>query len=272
MDNQKIQETYQTGGELFFILGPCVIESRDHILFMAEKLKKLSQKKDFQLIFKSSFDKANRTSVESYRGPGLTEGLEILSEVKEEFELPLLTDIHQPDQAKIAADVVDILQIPAFLCRQTDLVIAAGETGAGINVKKGQFLPPYDMKHVAQKIESTGNENILLTERGHKFGYENLVNDMRAIPIMQKTGYPVVYDATHSSQKPGGGSTTGGIREYVPHMSRAAVAAGCEGLFLEVHDNPEDALSDSATQYPLEKLEGLLEQLIILNQTAKELE
>ena len=250
--------------KLFFILGPCVIESKDHTLFMAEKLKQISQKLKFRLIFKASFDKANRTSISSYRGPGLEGGLKILEAVKEKFDLPLLTDIHQPEQAQPASEVVDVLQIPAFLCRQTDLVIAAGETGNTINVKKGQFLSPYDVQHIVRKIETTHNKNIILTERGHKFGYNNLVSDMRSIPIMQdiEGHYPVVFDATHSAQMPGGSKTTGGCREFIPHLSRAAVAAGCDGIFMEVHDNPVEALSDSATQFPLKSVQELLKLLM----------
>ncbi|MCF7886272.1 MAG: 3-deoxy-8-phosphooctulonate synthase [Candidatus Marinimicrobia bacterium] len=249
---------------IFFILGPCVIESRDHVLFMAEQLKNISEEIGFPFIFKSSFDKANRTSINSYRGPGIEEGLKILEEVKQNFELPLLTDIHQPAQAVQAADVVNVLQIPAFLCRQTDLVIAAGETGRIINVKKGQFLSPYDVEHIAKKITSTGNKKIIFTERGHKFGYNNLITDIRAIPIMQNMEgqYPVVFDATHSAQMPGGSKTTGGCREFVPHLARAAAAAGCDGVFMEIHDNPKEALSDSATQYPLLQVKSLLQKVV----------
>jgi len=249
---------------IFFILGPCVIESRQHIMMMAERLKKLSEKLHFPLIFKSSFDKANRTSIASYRGPGLEEGIKILEEVKAEFEIPVLTDIHIPSQAGPAAEVVDVLQIPAFLCRQTDLLLAAGKTGKSINIKKGQFLAPQDMHHVVKKIETTGNKSIILTERGHKFGYNNLISDMRSIPIMQEVegNYPVVFDATHSAQMPGGSKTTGGSRNYIPHVSKAAVAAGCDGIFMEVHDNPTEALSDRATQYPLSQVDILIKELI----------
>ena len=270
-NKHNLEQLIKEREQLFFILGPCVIESRDHILFMAEKLKNLAEELDFPLIFKSSFDKANRTSIKSYRGPGLEKGLRILEAVKEKFDLPLLTDIHKPDQAAVAAEVIDILQIPAFLCRQTDLVVAAGETGRFINVKKGQFLDPEDVEHIAKKIESTGNHNIILTERGHKFGYNNLVSDLRSIPIMQNINghYPVVFDATHSAQMPGGSKTTGGCREYIPHLSRAAVAAGCDGVFMEIHDNPKSAKSDSATQYPLSKVKPLLKQLIQISQITR---
>ncbi|MFA6743096.1 MAG: 3-deoxy-8-phosphooctulonate synthase [Candidatus Neomarinimicrobiota bacterium] len=248
---------------LVFILGPCVIESRDHALQMAEKLKILAEKLGFPLIYKSSFDKANRSDINSYRGPGLDEGLKILAEVKKQFDLPILTDIHEPFQAEIAAKVVDVLQIPAFLCRQTDLILAIARTGKVVNVKKGQFVAPHDIIQIVRKIESVGNHSILLTDRGTCFGYGGLVSDVRAVPIMQKTGYPVIYDATHSAQVPGG-NVTGGAREFIPHLSRAMVAAGCDGLFMEVHDNVDQARSDRATQYPLDKLPELIKQLMEL--------
>ncbi|MDD5230270.1 MAG: 3-deoxy-8-phosphooctulonate synthase [Candidatus Marinimicrobia bacterium] len=248
---------------LVFILGPCVIESRDHALQMAEKLKILAEKLGFPLIYKSSFDKANRSDINSYRGPGLDEGLKILAEVKKQFDLPILTDIHEPFQAEIAAKVVDVLQIPAFLCRQTDLILAIARTGKVVNVKKGQFVAPHDIIQIVRKIESVGNHSILLTDRGTSFGYGGLVSDVRAVPIMQKTGYPVIYDATHSAQVPGG-NVTGGAREFIPHLSRAMVAAGCDGLFMEVHDNVDQARSDRATQYPLDKLPELIKQLMEL--------
>ncbi|MCK9244709.1 MAG: 3-deoxy-8-phosphooctulonate synthase [Candidatus Marinimicrobia bacterium] len=248
---------------LVFILGPCVIESRDHALQMAEKLKILAEKLGFPLIYKSSFDKANRSDINSYRGPGLDEGLKILAEVKKQFDLPILTDIHEPFQAEIAAKVVDVLQIPAFLCRQTDLILAIARTGKVVNVKKGQFVAPHDIIQIVRKIESVGNHSILLTDRGTSFGYGGLISDVRAVPIMQKTGYPVIYDATHSAQVPGG-NVTGGAREFIPHLSRAMVAAGCDGLFMEVHDNVDQARSDRATQYPLDKLPELIKQLMEL--------
>ena len=253
---------------LAFILGPCVIESRDHALRMAEKLKALSEELDFPLIYKSSFDKANRSSIESFRGPGLEAGLAILAEVKQQFGLPILTDIHEPFQAEIAAKVADVLQIPAFLCRQTDLILAAGRTGKVINVKKGQFLAPQDVVNIVRKIESTGNHSILLTERGISFGYGGLIADVRSVPIMQETGYPVIFDATHSAQIPGG-NVTGGAREFIPHLSRAMVAAGCDGIFMEVHDNVAEAKSDRATQYPLEDLPKLLKELIELGELVR---
>ncbi len=256
---------------LRFILGPCVIESRDHVMFMAEKLKNIFKNNSESLVFKASFDKANRTSIDSFRGPGLQEGLKILQEVKEQFELPVITDVHVSDQVKVAAEVMDALQIPAFLCRQTDLLIAAGESGLPINIKKGQFLAPSDMKHTVKKIESTGNNSILLTERGSSFGYSGLIMDVRSIPIMQKNGYPVIFDATHSAQIPGG-MTTGGNREFIPHMCKAAVAAGCNGIFLETHDNVDFAKSDKGTQYPLSEIEQLINQLNILSETVRNLQ
>ncbi|RKY56289.1 MAG: 3-deoxy-8-phosphooctulonate synthase [Candidatus Neomarinimicrobiota bacterium] len=249
------------GYPMIFILGPCVIEGLDHTLFMAESLKKISEQESIPLIFKSSYDKANRTSIDSYRGPGLDEGLDILSEVKNQVGLPILTDIHLPSHAEAAAEVVDVLQIPAFLCRQTDLLVAAGKTGKPVNIKKGQFIAPYDIGHIVKKIESTGNKSILITDRGTSFGYRGLISDIRSIPIMQKTGYPVIFDATHSVQVPGG-SITGGEREFIPQLAKAMVAAGCDGIFMETHDNVEKAKSDSGTQYPLSELPELIRELV----------
>jgi len=247
------------GKELPIIAGPCVIESRDHTLRMAEAITHICKKVGLPVVFKSSFDKANRTSIDSYRGPGMDEGLQILADVKDVVGVPVLTDIHYPVQADSVAAVVDILQIPAFLCRQTDLVVAAAKTGKIVNVKKGQFLSPRKMSSIIEKIEKSGGNKILLTDRGITFGYENLVSDMRSIPIMQTTGYPVIFDATHSSQIPGaGGSNTSGAREYIPTLAKAAVAAGANGVFLEVHDNVDEAKSDAATQWPLDQLEDLL--------------
>jgi len=244
---------------LGLIAGPCVIENRDHTLKMANAIKDISEKVSLPVIFKSSFDKANRTSISSFRGPGLVDGLSILSDVKNETELPVLTDIHEPSHAETVADVVDVIQIPAFLCRQTDLLTAAAKTCKPINVKKGQFLAPWDMKNVVTKLEESGCEQIMLTDRGTQFGYNNLVADMRAIPIMQNFGHPVIFDATHSAQLPGGGgSSTGGMREMIPTLSKSAVAAGCNGIFMEVHDNVSEAKSDATTQWPLDKLESLL--------------
>lgn len=255
---------------LVFFLGPCVIESRDHTLFMAEQLADLARRMQFPLVFKASFDKANRTDIDSYRGPGLEKGLQILAEVKEKFGLPLMTDIHEPYQAEPVSAVVDILQIPAFLCRQTDLVVAAARTGRVINVKKGQFLAPSDVKYIVKKIEAVGNQKILLTDRGASFGYSALISDVRAIPIMQATGYPVIYDATHSAQLPGG-MTTGGERAFIPYHVRAMVAAGCDGIFMEVHDNVNQAKSDRATQYPLDQLPQLLSAAIAISQLVRDL-
>ena len=261
MKKIKIDKSIKFGGkELPLIAGPCVIESREHVLKMAGAIKQITARLSIPFIFKSSFDKANRTSVGSFRGSGLDDGLKILAEVKSEVGVRIITDIHLPDQAKVIAEVADIIQIPAFLCRQSDLLIAAGGTGKPINVKKGQFLSPWKIRHVTKKIESTGNSNILLTERGNSFGFDSLTVDMRSITVMQEeTGYPVIFDGTHSSQMPGNaGNTTGGLRKYIPNLVKAAVAVGCDGLFLEVHDDIERAKSDAATQWPLDQLEQLL--------------
>jgi len=250
--------------------GPCALEGRDRVLRIAEGIKKITDKLGIPYVFKASYDKANRSSIESYRGPGLEDGLELLSEVKERFDLPLLSDVHTVEQAEIAGEVLDIVQVPAFLSRQTDLVVAAGETDKIVNVKKGQFLAPWDIDQVVKKIESTGNERIILTERGASFGYNNLVVDMRSIPRMKETGYPVVFDATHSVQLPGGqGNKSGGEREYVPHLTRAACGAGIDALFMEVHDNPEVAKSDSSTMIPLDKLEDILKQALAIDEVVK---
>ena len=240
-----------------------MIESRDHSLRMANEIKKISDDIELPIIFKSSFDKANRTSIKSFRGPGIDEGIKILSDVKAETELPVITDIHNADQAKVVAEVVDVIQIPAFLSRQTDILIAASNTGKPVNIKKGQFLAPWDVEHIVQKIEETGHSNILLTDRGTQFGYNNLVADMRAIPLMKKYGYPVVFDATHSAQLPGAsGGHSSGMRDMIPTLARSAVAAGCSGVFMEVHDKVDSAKSDAATQWPLSQLKDLLIDLI----------
>lgn len=244
---------------LALISGPCIIESEEHTLRCAERLQKLLQPTSIKLIFKASYDKANRSSIHSFRGPGLDEGLRILQKVQAEFGLPVLTDVHSPEEATIAGKVCDIIQIPAFMSRQTDLILAAGFSGTTVNVKKGQFLSPWDMKNVVEKLESTGNRNILLTDRGTSFGYNNLVSDFRGIPVMQRFGYPVVFDASHSSQLPGGlGTSSGGQREYIPTLAKAAVAAGCNALFIESHPHPEQAKSDAATVLPYETLEEML--------------
>ena len=247
---------------LGIIAGPCVIENRDHSLEMSYAIKEVSEDIGIPIIFKSSFDKANRTSIKSFRGPGIQEGMRILSDVKTETGLKVLTDIHSPDQAGLVSDVVDIIQIPAFLSRQTDLLIAAAKTGKPINIKKGQFLAPWDVEHIVKKVEESGSQNILLTDRGTQFGYNNLVADMRAIPLMKQFGYPVIFDATHSAQLPGGsGGHSSGMRDMIPTLARAAVAAGCNGVFMEVHNNVDKAKSDAATQWPLDKLASLLIEL-----------
>lgn len=260
------------GNDLPFVLisGPCQIESRDHALFMADALAKAAADAGVPFIFKSSFDKANRTSVSGKRGVGIDAGLAILAEVKAVLGCPVLTDIHGPDQVEAAAQAVDILQIPAFLCRQTDLLVAAGKTGAVINVKKGQFLAPWDMAAVAQKVASTGNERILLTERGASFGYNTLVSDMRALPVMAETGYPVVFDATHSVQQPGGlGSASGGQREYAPLLARSAVAAGVAAIFAEAHEDPDSAPSDGPVMLKLDWVGPMLKQLKAIDDVVK---
>jgi len=252
------------------LAGPCAIEEEDRVLRIAEGIKKITDKLGIPYVFKASFDKANRSSIESYRGPGLEEGLRILERVKKEFELPVISDIHLPEQAAVAAEVLDIMQIPAFLSRQTDMLTAAGKTGSIINVKKGQFLAPWDIDQVVEKIESTGNQRILLTERGVSFGYNNLVVDMRSLPRLRKTGYPVVFDSTHAVQLPGGaGDSSDGEKEYVPYLMRAALAAGIDSLFMEVHDNPAVAKSDGANMIPLAKLEGILKQGLAIDKAMK---
>ena len=262
MNTVSIGNVSYKNGSFPLIAGPCVIESRDHSLRMAEQIQKITNALNIPLIFKSSFDKANRSSIGSFRGPdNLEVGLSILADVKTELGIPVLTDVHLPDQCSVVAEVCDVLQIPAFLCRQTDLLLAAGETGKAINIKKGQFLAPGKMKHTAEKIESTGNKNIILTERGTSFGYSQ-VSDMTSIPIMGQTGYPVVFDATHSAQLPGDKNVTGGQREMIPTLAKAAVAAGCSGVFMEVHDDPKNAKSDASTQWPLNKLENILQTLL----------
>jgi 2-dehydro-3-deoxyphosphooctonate aldolase (KDO 8-P synthase) len=245
--------------ELSLIAGPCVIESEESIMAIAKKLKTFSLDYELPLIFKSSYDKANRTSLTSFRGPGLAKGLALLKKVKEETGLPVISDVHSVEEVGEAAKVLDILQIPAFLCRQTDLVVAAADTGLPVNVKKGQFLAPFDVKNIIDKITSRGNNRIVITERGVTFGYNNLVVDMRAIPIIQEFGFPVVFDATHSVQLPGGqGTCSGGQRQYIGTLARAAVAAGCNALFMEVHENPQDALCDSSTMFSLDDLPSFI--------------
>jgi 2-dehydro-3-deoxyphosphooctonate aldolase (KDO 8-P synthase) len=254
----------QLGGcnPLFLIAGPCVIESESHARTMAERLANIAADAGVAYIFKASYDKANRSSIHAFRGPGLTEGLRILGKIKADLKLPILTDIHEVSQAAPAGEVADILQIPAFLARQTDLLLAAAKTGRIVNIKKAQFLSPWDMGHVAEKVASSGNHNIILTERGASFGYNNLVVDMRTFPVLQKFGYPVVYDVTHSLQIPGGlGNASGGQPEFIETLARAGVAAGVDGLFLETHDNPAAALSDGANALPLAQLPQLLSRV-----------
>jgi 2-dehydro-3-deoxyphosphooctonate aldolase (KDO 8-P synthase) len=247
---------------LFLIAGPCVIESESHARKMAESISKIAADANIPYIFKASYDKANRSSAKSFRGPGAKEGLRILAKIKSDLKLPVLTDIHEREEAAPAAEVVDILQIPAFLSRQTDLLEAAAKTNRIVNVKKAQFLSPWDMKNVVEKLSASGNEKIILTERGASFGYQNLVVDVRSFPIMKKFGYPVVFDATHSVQLPGGqGHASGGQPEFIEPLARAAVAAGVDGVFLETHDNPAEALSDGPNALPLNQLAALLSRL-----------
>jgi 2-dehydro-3-deoxyphosphooctonate aldolase (KDO 8-P synthase) len=256
------------GGHLFLIAGPCVIESEGHVRKMADAIQRISADLDVPYIFKASFDKANRTSVSSFRGPGLREGTVILRRLAESTGLPVLTDVHEPAQCEIAAEGVDVLQIPAFLCRQTDLLVAASRTGRAINVKKGQFVAPWDMRHAVEKVDSTGNPRVFLTERGASFGYNNLVVDMRSLAVMRGFA-PVVFDATHSVQIPSGaGGVSGGQPEFIPLLARAAVAAGIDGIFLEVHDNPAQAKSDGANALDLKNLKPLLETLLAIHQAA----
>ncbi len=249
--------------KFILIAGPCVIESEENVMLVAKTVKEIAERLDLDYYFKASFDKANRTSISSYRGPGIEEGLRILKKVKDTYGLKICTDIHEPWQAEKAAEVADIIQIPAFLCRQTDLLVAAAKTGKLINVKKAQFLAPWDMGNVVRKLEESGNRNIMLCERGTSFGYNTLVVDMTGIIEMKKFGYPVVMDATHSVQKPGGkGNATGGNREYVEPLAKAAIAAGADALFFEVHPDPDNALSDGPNMVKLDEFEGLLQRVI----------
>ena len=258
--------------KLFLIAGPCQIQSQDHAEFTAGSIKEICDELDIGLVYKSSFDKANRSSLGTQRGVGIDQGLNILNSIKHTFGVPVLTDIHESYQAELCVTAgIDIIQIPAFLCRQTDLLLAAGETGCAINVKKGQFLAPHDMKNVAEKIASTGNERIMLCERGYTHGYNNLVVDMRSLPIMASTGYPVVFDATHSVQQPGGlGSKSGGDRTMVPYLARAAVATGCvAGVFIETHEDPDNAPSDGPNMIKLSELKSLLKDLVAIDGIVK---
>ncbi|MBO5728426.1 MAG: 3-deoxy-8-phosphooctulonate synthase [Paludibacteraceae bacterium] len=270
--NIKITDSVTIGGNQRFALlaGPCTIESESMTMDVAAKLKDICSRLNIPFVFKSSFDKANRTSITSPRGIGIEQGLKILQRVKDELDLPIVTDVHESWQCPIVAEVADILQIPAFLCRQTDLLIAAAETGRAINIKKGQFLAPWDMRHVVDKLRSTGNERIMVCERGSSFGYNNLVVDMTGLVEMRQLGVPVVFDATHSVQKPGGqGGITGGNREMVPHLMRAALAVGVDAIFAEVHPDPDNAFSDAANQIRLDNIEKILHQAIEIDNIIK---
>ena len=256
--------------KIFIIAGPCQLETEQHAMDMAGKIKEITSKFNMGFVYKTSFDKANRTSLKGQRGMGLEQSLPIFDRIKKELDVPILTDIHNAEQCSVVAPHVDILQIPAFLCRQTDLLIAAAKTGKIINVKKGQFLAPWDMVNVTKKIADSGNDNILVTERGASFGYNTLVSDMRSLPIMAKNGYPVIFDATHSVQQPGGlGETSGGQREFVEYLARAAVAVGVAGVFIETHQDPDNAPSDGPNMVPLDKLEKLLSQLFEIDNLIK---
>lgn len=259
------------GGELFLIAGPCVIESESHALKMAHSIVAIAERTGVPYIFKASYDKANRTSINAHRGPGIEEALRILGRVRCDAGVPVLTDVHDVSQVRAASEVADVLQIPAFLCRQTDLIVEVARSGRAVNIKKGQFLAPYDLKNAIEKATSQGNERVMITERGTSFGYNNLVVDFRGLPIMRGFGYPVVYDVTHSLQRPGGlGTSTGGDSQFIEHMARAGVACGLEGVFMEVHDNPEAALSDGPNSLPLERLEPLLEKLKAIHELVRE--
>lgn len=253
--------SFEIGGDVLTILaGPCAMENKDVLFSTAEALKKVTQKLGINYVFKCSYDKANRSSINSYRGLGMEKGLELLSEVKKEFNLPIVTDIHNPSEAAPVSEVADIIQIPAFLCRQTDMLVAAAKTGKIVNIKKGQFLAPAQMKYLAEKVIESGNDNVVITDRGASFGYNNLVSDMRAIPIIQELGYPVIFDATHSVQLPGGcGSYTSGDRKFVAPLAKAAVAAGANGLFFEVHPNPDEALCDGPNMINFQMAEELFD-------------
>jgi 2-dehydro-3-deoxyphosphooctonate aldolase (KDO 8-P synthase) len=264
----SVQNVTIGGPELFLIAGPCVIESEEHALFMATSIAAICRELGVPYIFKASYDKANRTSITSYRGPGIREGLRILARVRDEVKVPVLTDVHEAGQATAAGEVVDVLQIPAFLCRQTDLLIAAAETGKAVNIKKGQFVAPQDMRHAVAKVQESGNSRVSLTERGASFGYHNLVVDMRSLAIMREYA-PVVFDATHSVQLPSQGAQSGGQPQFIPVLSRAAVAAGIDGIFMEVHDNPSVAKSDGANALPLASLRATLVQLLAIHKAMK---
>ncbi len=266
----KVGNVEVGGGKLFLIAGPCLVESESHALKMAEAIRAIADRLGIPYIYKSSYDKANRTSINAHRGLGVEEGLEILSKVRSETGLPLLTDVHEVAQVRAAAEVADVLQIPAFLCRQTDLIVEAARSGRAVNIKKGQFLAPNDMNNVIEKATSQGNERVMVTERGSSFGYNTLVVDFRALPIMRGFGYPVVYDITHSLQRPGGlGTASGGDSQFIEYMARAGVACGVDGVFMEVHDNPAEAKSDGPNSLPLERLAPLLERLKAIHELVR---
>ena len=273
MENKTIKcgnLTISNSKPFTLIAGPCQLENEKHAMSVAEELKLITQKLNLGLIYKTSFDKANRTSLKSKRGTGLEKSLPVFNKIRKDLEIPVLTDIHTIEHCEIVSEHVDVLQIPAFLCRQTDLLVAAAKTGKIINVKKGQFLAPWDMVNVTKKIEDSGNKNILVTERGASFGYNTLVSDMRSLPIMAKNGYPVVFDATHSVQQPGGmGDKSGGQREFVEHLSRAAIAVGVAAIFIETHPDPDNAPSDGPNMVPLENMESLLKQLVAIDKLIK---
>ncbi len=260
-----------TGRQLLLLAGPCVLESEELARNIAIQMKDICARLGIAYVFKASFDKANRTSLDSFRGPGLEEGLEILGRIRDEVGVPVVSDVHEPGQVDRAARVLDVIQIPAFLCRQTDLLVAAAKTGKVINLKKGQFVSPWDIEHAVNKIRSAGGRKIMLTERGSMFGYNNLVVDMRSFPVMKSYGCPVIYDATHSVQLPGGaGGTSGGQREFIPPLTRAAVAVGVDGIFMEVHPQPEKALCDGPNSMPLDQVEDLLQQLLAIRKVIPE--
>jgi len=267
----KVGSVEVGGGELFLIAGPCIVESESHALKMAHAIRSITERAGVPYIFKSSYDKANRTSINAHRGLGVEEGLRILGRVRNEVGLAVLTDVHEVSQVRAAAEVADVLQIPAFLSRQTDLIVEVAKSGRVVNIKKGQFLAPNDMKNAIEKATSQGNERVMITERGTSFGYNNLVVDFRGLPIMRGFGYPVVYDVTHSLQRPGGlGTSTGGDSQFIEYLARAGVACGVDGVFMEVHDNPAAALSDGPNSLPLERLEPLLEKLKAIHQLVRD--
>ncbi|MEW6209311.1 MAG: 3-deoxy-8-phosphooctulonate synthase [Acidobacteriota bacterium] len=266
----KVGDALLGAGELFLIAGPCLVESESHALKMAEAIRSITLRLRIPYIYKSSYDKANRTSIASHRGLGIEEGLRILGRVRSEVGLAVLTDVHETAQVRAAAEVADVLQIPAFLCRQTDLIVEAARSGRAVNIKKGQFLAPHDMKNAIEKVTSQNNHRVMVTERGTSFGYNNLVVDFRGIPIMRSFGYPVVYDVTHSLQRPGGlGTASGGDSEFIEYMARAGVGCGVDGIFMEVHDNPSEAKSDGPNSLPLERLEGLLEKIKAIHELVR---